>query len=185
MVCICHLWLPILVAAVLVFVASSLIHMVVKWHNADDLQLPNEDEVRAAIRHGNPKPGQYILPHSHMEERAKPEARQKYEEGPVGLITLGANGMPNMGKALGGWFVFNLAIATAVGFLLLHTTTAGVSHRHVFRIAAAITFLVHAGGALPAAIWMGRPWRIVAKEVVDGLVYGLVTGAAFGWLWPS
>jgi len=37
---------------------------------------------------------------------------------------------------------------------------------------------------MPAAIWMGKPWRVVLKEAADGLLYGLATGAAFSWLWP-
>jgi hypothetical protein len=32
---------------------------------------------------------------------------------------------------------------------------------------------------------MGRPWGVVAKDVFDGLVYGLVTAGTFGWLWPK
>ena len=35
MVSLADLWLPILLSAVLVFVASSLIHMVLGWHRHD------------------------------------------------------------------------------------------------------------------------------------------------------
>ena len=59
MVPLAALWLPILVTAVLIFIASSLIHMVFKWHNADYLKFTNEDEVRAAIRSGGAAPGPY------------------------------------------------------------------------------------------------------------------------------
>ena len=38
--------------------------------------------------------------------------------------------------------------------------------------------------SVPAAIWMGKPWSVAWKEVFDGLLYGLVTAGAFGWLWP-
>jgi hypothetical protein len=31
---------------------------------------------------------------------------------------------------------------------------------------------------------MGRPWSHVVKQLVDGLIYGLATGAIFGWLYP-
>jgi hypothetical protein len=51
------LWLPILLSAVVVFIISSLIHMVIKWHAGDYNALANEDAVRAAIRAGNPAPG--------------------------------------------------------------------------------------------------------------------------------
>jgi len=43
-----QLLLPILVSTVFIFIASSLIHMVLKWHNPDYRQLPNEDEVALA-----------------------------------------------------------------------------------------------------------------------------------------
>ena len=56
------LWLPILVSAVLVFVVSAIIHMVLKYHNSDYSPLSNEDAVRAAIRAGNPRPGLYVVP---------------------------------------------------------------------------------------------------------------------------
>ena len=57
------LWLPIVLSAVLVFVVSAIIHMVLKYHNRDYTKLPNEDAVRAALRAGNPEPRQYIIPY--------------------------------------------------------------------------------------------------------------------------
>ncbi len=51
-------------------------------------------------------------------------------------------------------------------------------------MAGATGFLAYAPGQLPAAIWMGKPWPVVHKEVFDGLVYGLLTAGTFGWLWP-
>ena len=44
------LWLPILLSAVIVFVVSSLIHMASPWHKNDYPQVPNEDQVRNALR---------------------------------------------------------------------------------------------------------------------------------------
>jgi hypothetical protein len=29
-----------------------------------------------------------------------------------------------------------------------------------------------------------QPWSMTFKEVIDGLVYGLLTAGTFGWLWP-
>lgn len=96
-----QLWLPILVTAVLVFIASSLIHMVFKWHNSEFRKLSNEDDVRAAIRAGSPAPGQYMLPYCPETKDMQSEAsQQKFLEGPVGLLTLRKNGPPAMGGAL-------------------------------------------------------------------------------------
>ena len=78
MVTLAQLWAPILLSAFLVFIGSSLVHMVLKWHNSDYRKLSNEDEVRAAIRKGNPPPGQYIMPYcTDPKEQAKPENQQK------------------------------------------------------------------------------------------------------------
>ena len=46
MLTLASLWLPIVLAAVAVFVVSSLIHMVFRWHASDYRKLSNEDEVR-------------------------------------------------------------------------------------------------------------------------------------------
>ena len=52
MVTLQQLLFPILLSAVLVFVMSSLIHMVLKWHNTDYRKISNGDAVRAAISAG-------------------------------------------------------------------------------------------------------------------------------------
>ena len=46
MVPLTQLWLPVVLAAVLIFVASSLIHMVFKWHKAEYRALPDEEAAR-------------------------------------------------------------------------------------------------------------------------------------------
>lgn len=177
--------LPILVAAALVFVASSLIHMVFKWHNSDYHKLPNEDAVRAALRAVATAPGQYVLPHcADMKAMQGAEMQQKFLEGPVGMLTLKANGPCNMGSALFGWFVFNVVVATLVALIAAHVFgIPGNAHRAA-HLAAVLSFLTYAGGAVQAGIWMGKPWLSVAKDLLDGAIYGVVTGLAFCWLWP-
>ena len=186
MISLVQLWLPIVVAAVLVFVASSVIHTVIKWHNADYRQLSNEGEVAEAIRKGNPAPGQYALPHCvDMKEMQSPEMLKKFTDGPVVLMYVKASGMPSMGPALLGWLVFNLVISFFVAYLTSRTVPVSAPFLQVFRVAGTVAFLGYAGNAAQASIWMGKPWRSTAKEIVDGLIYGLVTGVSFGWLWPK
>ena len=50
MVALSALWLPIILSAVIVFFASFLMHMLLKYHNGDYHQIPNEDRVLAALR---------------------------------------------------------------------------------------------------------------------------------------
>ena len=89
MVPLAHLWIPIVVSAVIVFVASSVIHMVLKYHNSDYRKLSNEDEVRAVLRKGQPQPGQYIIPWcSHSKDAQGAETQKKFAEGPVGVLWL-------------------------------------------------------------------------------------------------
>ena len=49
MVSLAALWMPIVLSAVVVFVASSLIHMLLGYHKNDWLTMPREDEVMAAL----------------------------------------------------------------------------------------------------------------------------------------
>ena len=50
MVSLAALWLPIILAAVIVFIASSILHMVLPYHRGDYKKLPDEDKVSAALR---------------------------------------------------------------------------------------------------------------------------------------
>jgi hypothetical protein len=180
-----QLWLPILTTAALVFVASSLIHMLFKWHNSDYQKLSNEDAVLAALRAGAPGPGQYVLPHcADMKAMQAEDMLQKYRDGPVGMLTLKANGPPAMGKALFNWFLLNLAVATIGAALALQTYGLQANPHHAGHLVGVLSFLTYAGGSLQAGIWMGKPWRSVAKDLLDGLIYGTISALVFMWLWP-
>lgn len=180
-----QLWLPIVVSAVLVFIASSLIHMVFKWHNPDYLKLANEDEVRAVVRASKPPPGQYMIPHCQdMKAMRSPEFQQKYKDGPVGFLVLREPAAPSMGPALAQWFVFTLGVSVIGAYLASRTLPDTATFGQVLRVVATTAFLAYGGGSIIQAIWMGKPWVSTAKEILDGLIYGALTGATFGWLWP-
>ena len=179
------LWLPVLVSSVLVFIVSAIIHMVLKYHNKDYTKLPNEDAVRQAIRAGNPAPAQYIIPYcSDMKDMEKPEMKQKYLEGPVAVVNLMRPGAPNMGKSLTQWFIFLLVVSFFIAYVASHALPRGAEYLNVFRIVGAVGFLAYAASQVQGSIWMGKPWRVTWKDVLDGLIFGLVTAGVFGWLWP-
>jgi len=185
MVSLGSLVLPIVLSAVLVFVTSWLAHMVFKYHASDYTKLPNEDAVRAAIRASNPPPAQYIIPYaSGMKEMETAEMKQKYAEGPVAVLNLKRPGPYSMGPTLGQWFVFTLVVSLFVAYAAAHAIPPGTPYLQVFRVVGTIAFLAYAAGQVPAAIWMGKPWSVAWKEVLDGLLYALVTAGTFGWLWP-
>ena len=60
MVPLTSLWLPILLSAVIVFVASSIMHMLLPYHRSDYSQLPDEDKVLTALRGVALKRGLYV-----------------------------------------------------------------------------------------------------------------------------
>jgi hypothetical protein len=176
---------PIVLSAVLVFVVSSLVHMVLKYHAADYRQLPNEDAVRAAINAGDPEPRQYVIPYAaDMQAMGSPEMKRKYAEGPVAVLNIKPRGEAGMGGALGAWFVFALVVSAIVAYVAWAVLPRGTHYLKIFQVVGATAWLAYAAGQLPAAIWMGKPWPVAWKEVVDGLLYALVTAGAFGWLWP-
>ena len=180
------LWLPILLSAVTVFVISSLIHMVIKWHASDYNGFTNEDAIRAAINAGNPKPGPYVVPHCpDMKDMGSEAIKKKYAEGPVGHITLMAPGAPNMGKYLGLWFLWSLVIATVAAFVAVKIY--GLDHapvRGAAKLVGVITFIAYGFGTVTESIWMGRRWSSSAKNLLDAALYAVGSGLVFCWLWP-
>lgn len=185
MVSIVDLWLPIVVAAVLVFVVSSILHMVFAYHKSDFRQLPNEAETLAGLRRAGLTPGMYFFPFcSSNKEMATPEAMEKYKQGPVGMMTVMPSGPPAMGKLLVLWFLFSLLVGVFVAYLTGRTLAAGTHYLTVFRVAGTAAFLAYGLGHISDGIWRGQSWSATIKAVVDGLIYGLVTAGAFGWLWP-
>ncbi|HKV61185.1 MAG TPA: hypothetical protein VJO16_04680 [Candidatus Acidoferrum sp.] len=178
------LLLPILLAAVIVFVASSLIHMVLKYHQSDYHQIPDEDKIRDAIRPAGLKPGLYHFPFCTHKDMNTPAIQEKYKQGPVGFLTIYPSAPPAMGKFLGLWFAYCLLIGLFVAYLTGRTVAPGSHYPAVFRVAGSVAFMSYGLGPLVNGIWKGIPWSMAIKESFDGLIYALLTAGTFGWLWP-
>ena len=178
------LWLPVLVSAVLVFVVSSLFWMVVRHHESDFSGLPGEESILATFRAARIPRGQYRFPYAPGREMQSPEMRKKMAEGPAGFVVYWDRWEGGMGKSLLFWFLYMLGVAVFVAYLTGRVLPPGTPYRQVFRVAGTAAFLGFAGALFPNSIWWGRPWRVTAKEVLDALVYALVMGGVFGWLWP-
>jgi len=178
------LWLPILLSAVIVFIASSVMHTVLPYHRNDYKKLPDEDKVLPALRAGGLQRGLYVFPFCTHKEMKTPEAIEKYKQGPVGMMTVFPSGPPFIPKFLGLWFGYCLVISFFVAYLSAHTEPTGTDYLAVFRVVGTAAFLVYGLGPLANAIWKGMPWGFVTLEAIDGLVYALLTAGTFGWLWP-
>jgi hypothetical protein len=178
------LWLPILLAAVIVFVASSILHMVLPYHRSDYQRLPDEDKLTAALRAAGLTRGLYIFPYCTHKEMKSPAMIEKYKQGPVGMLTVFPSGPPAMPKFLAMWFAYCLVIGLFVACLTGSTVAPGAPYQAVFRVAGTAAFLGYGVGQLVNSIWAGQPWSVTIKHVIDGLLYSLLTAGTFGWLWP-
>ena len=180
------LWLPIVLAAVAVFIASSIIHIVLKYHNSEYRQLPNEDAILDAMRSARAGPGFYSFPYAGtMKEMGTPEMLEKYTQGPVGTVNIKPSGPPAMGMALLQWFVFCIAVGIFSGYLASRTLAAGTHYLQVFRVVGCASFMAYSFAHFSDAVWKMKPWTLTFKHVFDGLVYALLTAGVFGWLWPQ
>jgi hypothetical protein len=178
------LLLPILLSALIVFIASSIMHMLLPYHRGDYGQLPEEDKLLAALRPTGLQRGLYMFPYGTHKDMKSPAMLEKYKQGPVGILTVFPSGPPAMPKFLGLWFAYTLIISFFVAYLTGHTVVAGARYPVVFRVAGTAAFLAYGLGNLSNGIWKGQPWSMVIKESIDGLVYALLTAGTFGWLWP-
>ena len=186
MVSLMSLWLPILLSAVLVFVVSSLIHMLLKYHNTDFGKVPNEDQVMDALRPFGIAPGDYVIPHAgSMEAMKTPEFIEKMTKGPAAFLTVVENGPPAMGKSLVQWFVYSLVVGVFAAYVAGHALDPGAEYLPVFRYVGTVAFTGYALALLQNSIWFKRNWTATLKSVFDGLLYALVTAGTFGWLWPG
>jgi hypothetical protein len=186
MTSIAALWLPIIVAAVVVFIASSIIHMAPLWHRGECPKVPNEDRVMDALRPFAIPPGDYMLPRARdTNDMKSPEFTEKLKRGPVMLMTVMPNGPFAMGKSLAQWFVYVVIVGMLAAYVAGRTLAPGTDYLTVFRIAGATAFIGYAVALWQMSIWCHRAWSTTAKATLDGLIYALLTGGAFGWLWPA
>ena len=185
MVPVMSLGVPIVLSAGIVFVASSVIHMVLPYHRNDLRKLPKEDEVMAALRRFNIPPGDYVVPHAGSPAGMKqPEFVEKMKKGPIVFMTLAPGGPPSMGKSLLLWFLYSIVVSVFAAYIAGRALAPGAHYLEVFRFAGCSAFMAYSLALLQNSIWYKRNWGMTLKTMFDGLVYGLLTAGTFGWLWP-
>lgn len=186
MVPLASLWLPTLLATVAVFFVSFLAHMVLKYHNTDFAKLPNEDEILAALGRHNIPVGEYMFPHhgGASNPMKDPAFLEKRNRGPAGLMAVMPTPMPGLGGYLVQWFVFALVVSVFAAYLGGRALPAGADGTEIVRFTGTVAFAGHGLALVHDSIWFGRRWSTTAKNLVDALAYGIVTGLVFCWLWP-
>jgi Flp pilus assembly protein TadB len=186
MISITSLWLPILLSAVFVFIASSIIHMLFTYHYKDFKKVPEEDKLMDAVRNLKIPPGEYLVPHAGSPKGMKsPEFQEKMNKGPGLIMTVWPGGRPAMGTSLVQWFIYSIIVGIIVAYVsgrsLLGT---GAEYMLVFRITGVVAFACYTVAHWQDSIWFKRSWGRTFRGIVDGAIYALLTAGTFGWLWP-
>jgi hypothetical protein len=186
MVQVMSLWIPILLSAVLVFLTSFLLHMVLRYHSSDYKKLPAEGDVLDALRKLNIPPGDYHFPRpDSMKAMKDPAFIEKHTKGPVGMMTIFKPGPPTMGAELFQWFLYSVLVGIFAAYVASRALEPGAPYLSVFRFAGTTAFLGYSVALMQNSIWYKRAWSATLKTMFDGLVYALLTAGVFGWLWPE
>jgi hypothetical protein len=196
-----HLWLPILASAAAVWIASALAWMLVGHHKNDWKEVPNEQEFIDTIKRMGIPPGSYGFPEFRkcqgMDKQQKQAKWEEMQKNPMGLLRVW--GKINMGRSMLLSFLVFLVVSVLVGYLGWMTlphggpSVGGVSvggaarpeFGRVMQVLGTAGILAYCFASLPNDIWFQRGRREVLTNFIDGVVFGLITGAVFGWLWPK
>ena len=90
-----------------------------------------------------------------------------------------------MGASLTLWFLYSVVVSIFAAYIAGRALEAGAHYLAVFRFAGTAAFMGYSLALFQQAIWWKRSWAATLRGVADGLVYGLLTGGTFGWLWPD
>jgi len=181
------LWLPILLSAVFIFIASTLLHTVIPWHHGDFVKLPDESGFRSAVGSMNIPPGDYMIPGppANMAEVKSPEYAEKRSQGPVMLITAMERGIQSMTPMFVQWMIYLLIVSTAAACIASRIFPPGTPHENIWHYTGYPAFLAYSMALPQAAIWYHRKWSSTIKSMIDGAIYAVITALTFGWLWPQ
>ena len=175
------LWLPILLSAVALQIASTIAWTIAPHHNSDWKRLPEEDEVMAALRKTGATAGNYMFPYClHGSDMKSKEMQEKFAAGPRGSVALWD--LPNMGANMFWTFVFFLVTVIAIGYAAFAAMGTGAGFTRVFQVVGTIAILTYSAAGIPNGIWFKRP---ILTNLIDGICYGLIVAAIFAWRWPG
>lgn len=178
------LWLPILLSAVAVWIIAAIVWMALPHHKRDFIALADEDGFMEHVRRTGIKPGNYVFPDFRGRAAMESEKVKKaLEEGPVGHLSLWPTPL-TMGGKMVATFVVYLVVSTLIAYLTRAALPGPASFARVFQIAGTAGVLAYGFSHIPTAVWFGSYRRTIVANLIDGIVFGLVTGAIFAWRWP-
>lgn len=187
-----QLWLPILVCSVVLFICSFLVWAVLPHHKDDWAKLPNEDGVREYLKGQNLPTGAYLFPKMGKECHS-PEGQAKWKAAPAGELRIWKDA--SMAKNMIGTYIVFLIASLLTAYVAWHIHSGFTGHNVAspmhgefadrFQIVGTIGILTYCFSFIPNMIWFQAGKRAMINCIIDGLLYGIVTGATFSWLWPA
>ena len=179
------LWLPILLSAAVVWIVSAVVWMALPHHKRDFIRLPDEGSLMDYLRKSGIEPGNYVFPDFRDRESMKSEkTQQALEHGPVGHLSLWPTPL-TMADKLIATFVVYLVVSTLIAYLTRVALPGAAPFAKVFQVAGTAGILAYCFSFIPNGIWFGSYKRTLVAGFVDGIAYGLITGAIFAWRWPG
>jgi hypothetical protein len=179
------LWLPILLSAAIVWVISAVVWMALPHHKRDFIALPDEDGLMEYLRKNGIQPGNYVFPDFRDPKVMKSEKTQKaLNEGPVGHLSVWQTPLTMGGKMVATFIVY-LVVSTLIAYLTRVALPGPAPFTKVLQVAGTAGILAYCFSFIPNAVWFGSYKRTIVANFVDGIVYGLITGAIFAWRWPQ
>jgi len=144
--------------------------------------MPNEDAIMQQINSDNLSPGQYCFPYAASPADMKSDAHKaKMQAGPRGTLTLW-KAAPNMGVNILSTLLFFLVANFVIAYLAAMVIPPGTDRWFVLRFVGTAGILTYGTANILNGIWFGR--KMVA-DIIDGIAYGVITGAIFALLWPA
>ena len=180
------LWIPIVISACSLLLISGIVSCFVRPRLSDWKELPEEDGTVEFLQKSGISPGLYLFPGRRKRADALSEEsrQQRMDSGPWGTISIGSR-PPNLARKLMQSMAFFLVLNILVAHLATQALDPGDGFLAVFQFTGTAAALSCAFGGIPNAIWLGAHFRAAWIDVIQGVAYGIITGAVFAAFWPS
>jgi len=172
-----------IVGAVVIFIVSSIWHIVLPFSETGFHVLPHEEVLHTALRLGITDPGIYMFPGMDVTKQNDPAEQKrfadKFRQGPTGLIIFQPGGKDfSFPKLLVNQFLFQLMAAFVVSLLLAMSAAAMPNYLERVLFVALVAVFGSLVIDLPYWNWYGFPGNYTFEHLCEMLLTWGTTGFA-------
>lgn len=179
------LWLAVVAATFVVWIASFVLWAVLPWHHREIKKTPDREAFDVAVRALDLRPGFYMEPQATADETMKSESFQRrYADGPWVTVNV-MPARPSMGKNMILTVLVFGVVNVLIAYLAGSTLEPGAPYMEVFRVTCVAAVLAYTFGGIANGIWFGKPTGWAIKDVIDAGIYASLTAGVFAWQWPA